>query len=515
MPEYSTSEKLAKTGKVEAISDGICQISGLPGVGINMIVSFSSGCRGLVIDFSEEYCHTIVIGDFTTIKRGDFVEIANEELTIPAGDILLGRIINPLGEPLDSMGQIKSQSFVGLENEAKSVFEREAIDTQLQTGFLLIDSQIPIGRGQRELLIGEKRIGKEDTTVAIMLNQKLNKTGVVTIYVTIGAQTSFIKRAVEKLNQTKANKNTVFVVGDASDPASLNYLSPLVGMSIAEEFAARGKDVLIIFDNLTRHARIYRQISLLLKRAPGREAYPGDIFYLHSRLLERAGKFSNQVGGGSITALPLVETISDDITDYITTNLMSITDGHILFTKALYHQGRRPAISTELSVSRIGGKAQIKLFRDLSNDLKLIIGQYAELESLTSFGTELQPETLKIIERGRRIFAFLNQEQDYNFNLAEQCFLVYFLLSEELFDWPTEAMDVLRKNFLDFVAISEIAKQLESTLKIEDGSHTSCYNKLIEEFTKRPETVRPINQEKNPAENETVHEVIAKMDQRP
>lgn len=510
-----TSEKLAKTGKVEAISDGICQISGLPGVGINTVISFLSGCRGLVIDFSEESCHAIVVGDYTSIKRGDFVEIAQEELKIPAGDALLGRIVNPLGEPLDGSGLIPSKTFVGLENEARSVFERSAINTQLVSGFLMIDSQIPIGRGQRELLIGEKRIGKEDTAVAIMLNQKLNNTGVIVIYVTIGAQTSFIKRVVEKMRQTKAIENSVFVVGNASDSASLNYLSPLSGMSIAEEFASRGKEVLIIFDNLTRHARIYRQISLLLKRAPGREAYPGDIFYLHSRLLERAGKFSDQVGGGSITALPLVETISDDITDYITTNLMSITDGHVLFTKTLFHQGRRPAISTELSVSRIGGKAQTKLFRDLSNDLKLILGQYVELESLTSFGTELQQATQKIIGRGKRVFALLNQEQDSNFNLVEQCFLLYFLLSERVFDWPAETMDALRKNFLDFISEPKIAEQLVSISKIEDGSHGANYDKLIEEFASRPETLQPIGHTDNPAERETVHEVIAKMDQKP
>ncbi len=259
----------------------------------------------------------------------------------------------------------------------------------------MVDSQVPIGQGQRELFIGEKKIGKEDSAVSAMINQYKNNSNVQVVYVTIAAQTTFIKRAIEKLENAGASKNTIFVVAKASDPALYNYLSPISGITFAEGLAGEGKDVLVIFDNLTRHARVYRQISLLMKRAPGREAYPGDIFYLHANLLERGGNFTDKAGGGSITVIPLVEVISEDVTDYITTNLMSITDGHVLFSRALYHAGRRPAINTSFSVSRLGGKAQSKVIRELSNKLKSIIAKYSEVESLMGFGGEVQEDTKK------------------------------------------------------------------------------------------------------------------------
>lgn len=514
MQEFYTSENMEKLGKVESISDGICRIAGLREVGIDTVVSFQNGCRGLVIDFTETSCHAIVMGDFTLIKRGDFVKVDQEELKIPTGDQIIGRIVNPLGEPMDGKGKIETDRFVGLENQAKTVFERELINSQIVTGYLLIDALVPIGRGQRELIIGEKRIGKEDSAVATMINQAVNKSGVVVVYVTVGSQTAFIKRVVEKLSSTKALENTVFVLGMASDPASLNYLSPLTGVSIAEDFAKQGRDVLIIFDNLTRHARTYRQISLLLKRAPGREAYPGDIFYLHSRLLERCGKFSQKVGGGSITALPLVETVSEDITDYVTTNLMSITDGHVLFTKGLYHQGRRPAISTELSVSRIGGKAQSRNLRELSNDLKMVIGRYNELEALTNFGTELQNETHQHIERGKRIFALINQEQDSNFSIDEQCFIIYLLLSDHIFQWPVETMDDLRKSLIVFLKSEKIANRIKGLENEEREVINNIYEDIISLFKADPATIKPLLDDENPADKESLHDILSRMDQK-
>lgn len=514
MQELNPLENLEKIGKVESISDGICRIAGLREVGIDTVVSIQGGSRGLIIDFSESYCHAIVVGDYTTIKKGDYVKVLQEELKIPTGDRLLGRIINPLGEPMDGKGKIEPDRFVSLENQAKSVFERDLINSQIVTGHLMIDSQIPIGKGQRELIIGEKRIGKEDVAVATMINQSLNQSNVIVVYITIGSQTAFIKRVVEKLIDSCAIGNTVMVLGMASDPASLNYLSPLAGMSIAEDFATHGHDVLVIFDNLTRHARTYRQISLLLKRSPGREAYPGDIFYLHSRLLERCGKFSQKVGGGSITALPLVETVSEDITDYITTNLMSITDGHILFTKGLYHQGRRPAISTELSVSRIGGKAQSKILRELSNDLKMIIGRFSELETLTNFGTELQEETLKLIERGKRIFALLNQEQDSNFSIDEQCFIIYLLLSDHIYRWPTETMDAFRKTLITFLKSEKISSMIKDMDQRDRDEAGKIYEEVIKLYIEDPDTLKPLVESDNPADKESIHDILDKMDQK-
>ncbi|MCX6013498.1 MAG: F0F1 ATP synthase subunit alpha [Chloroflexi bacterium] len=512
MQESKVSENLEEIGKVESISDGICRVVGLKQIGIDTVISFQSGCRGLIIDYSELSCHAIVVGDYTTIKKGDYVKILQDELKVPAGEKLLGRIINPLGEPMDGKGKIEADRSISIENKAKNVFERDLINSQIVTGHLMIDSQIPIGRGQRELIIGEKRIGKEEVAVATMINQSINKSNVIVVYVTIGSQTAFIKRVVEKLVVNKAINNTIVVLGMASDPASLNYLSPLTGVSIAEDFASQGKDVLVIFDNLTRHARTYRQISLLLKRSPGREAYPGDIFYLHSRLLERCGKFNQKAGGGSITAIPLVETVSEDITDYITTNLMSITDGHILFTKALYHQGRRPAISTELSVSRIGGKAQSKNLRELSNDLKMVIGKYAELETLTNFGTELQEDTRKIIERGKRIFALLNQEQDSNFGIDEQCFIIYLLLSEHIFKWPAETMDVFRKALVKFLKSEKIASKIKDLDQKDKIETEKVYEEVIQMYIDDPETLQPLEENTNPADKESINDILSKMD---
>jgi len=503
------------SGRVESISNGICQISGISDIAIDSVVLFQSGCKGLVIDFSENYCSALVLGDFTTIKKGDYVRVVEEQLTIPVGDELLGRVIDSLGNALDEKGAIMTKKIVSLENIDKTVFQRKDINHQLETGFLLIDSQIPIGRGQRELFIGEKRIGKEETAVQIFKNQLINQSGVVSIYVTIGIQTSFVKRMVEEISQAEALNNTVIIVGRASDPAPLNYLAPFAGVRIAEEMAERGKDVLIIFDNMTRHARIYRQISLLLKRAPGREAYPGDIFYLHARLLERCGRFSDEVGGGSITAIPIVETVSEDITDYITTNLMSITDGHVLFLRSLFHKDRRPAISTEYSVSRIGGRTQSAVFRDLSNELKIRIGRYDEIENLANFGAELQKDTLKIIERGKRIYSFANQDQNTNIKIPEQCIMIYFLLSDYILQWPTEIILDIAQNFLKFLTRPENKDKVNQAERVESLEKAKpIYEALCQKYLSDPETIKPINREAMPADKESLQDLLKGMDEQ-
>jgi len=516
---YSQEDNLIKhsigLGKVESISDGICLISGLNDISIDSIVLFPSGCRGLIIDFSGDFCSSLVLGDFTTVKKGDYVRLVERQLTVPVGEELLGRVIDPLGNALDDKGKIFTKIQAGLENKEKTVFQRKNISHQLQTGYFLIDSQIPIGCGQRELFIGEKRIGIEETAVNILVNQAINNTGVIVIYVTIGAQSSFIKRMVDIITEKDALKNTVIVVGRASDPAPLNYLAPFFGVRLAEDLAEKGKNVLVIFDNLTRHARVYRQISLLLKHAPGREAYPGDIFYLHARLLERCGCFDDQVGGGSITAIPIVETVGEDITDYITTNLMSITDGHVLFLRSLFHKDRRPAISVEYSVSRVGGKAQSVIFRDLSNELKIKIGRYNELEALTSFGTELQKETKMVIERGKRIFSFINQDNNANFTIIEQSAIIYFLLSDYIMQWPAEIMLDLSNGFSKFIS------QPDNKNKLAEAFHQNSlelakpiYEEICKAFLNDPVTIRPLVREGGVANKESLQDLLKQMDKK-
>lgn len=500
-------------GRVESISDGICLVSGLGQISINSVLSFPGDVRGLVIGFSLSTCEVIVFGDYTKIKKGDFVKQLNENLTIPVGESLIGRVIDPLGNPMDGRGTIDTNQRSQFQLPAKNVFERQPIDQALETGLLMVDSQVPIGRGQRELFIGENRIGKEEAALDAIINQGLNKSGVIGIYCTIGAQAIFVKRAIEKIQENNVMENSIFLVGRASDSAPLNYLAPLSAVTIAESIARTGKDVLIIFDNLTRHARIYRQISLLLKRAPGREAYPGDIFYLHSSLLERCGRFNEAGGGGSITAIPLVETATEDMTDYITTNLMSITDGHVLFTKTLHHQGRRPAISSEYSVSRVGGKAQVPVLRDLSNDLKSLIGKYSEMEGLTAFGAELQAEAAKMVDRGSRVFTFGNQDQMTNLQVEEQAIMIYFLLSDYIFKWPKEVMDALSVQFVTFIKKPEMNAKLEQVLTAQKVEEVKpIFEEVIQAFTADPNTLQPLILEQTEAEKETLGNLLEGMD---
>jgi F-type H+-transporting ATPase subunit alpha len=501
-------------GLVESISDGICAISGLKDVAIDSIVEFPSGINGLVVGYDERVTDVIILGDYTEIKKGDYAKISKTSIEIPVGACLLGRVVDPLGNPIDGKGLIRASGVSGIESKAKGVFEREGINKQLNTGIALIDSQIPIGRGQRELFIGEKKIGKEDAAVSAMVNQSINKSGVYVVYVAIASQTSFVKRTVEKLAKTGADKNTIFMVAMSSDSAPHNYLAPMSGMSMAESLAAEGKDVLIILDNLTRHARIYRQISLLLKRAPGREAYPGDIFYLHSRLLERSGKFSKSVGGGSITAIPLVEVASEDVTDYITTNLMSITDGHILFTRALYHAGRRPAINSSFSVSRLGGKAQNKVIREFSNQFKQKIGGYTEMESLISLGSEVQESTKEVIARGKRIFEFLNQDREDNIPDIKLGIILYFMASDFIMRWPYEAMNKIREQFVKFISDERRTKSLEEIYANDNLDEAKeRYNSICEEFVNDSGTIKEIEVDESPSVKETMKDVLKEMDQ--
>lgn len=503
-------EELSGFGRVESAAGEICTVSGLSNVSLSNVVEFSSGEKGLVLGFTDKLTQTVIIGNYHNIKKGDLVKIESDKLRIKVSDKLIGRVIDPLGNPLDGRGKVEEGEYYYIESPAKGVSKRAQITESLLTGFLIIDSQIPIGRGQRELLVGDKKIGKGDTAAAIIGNQTRTNSGVIGVYVTIDAQTTAVKRRISQLEQYDALKNSIIIVGRASDPSTINYIAPMSAVTIAEVFAKQGKDVIIVFDNLTRHAKVYRQISLLLKRAPGREAYPGDVFYLHSRLLERCGCFAESVGGGSITALPIVETQGEEITDYITTNLMSITDGHILFRLSLANKGMRPAIDSGFSVSRIGGRAQPPIVRELSDQLKAEIVRFHEVEKFAMFGSELQQETLEVIEMGERIVLLFNQTVKDTFSLDQEILLLYFVLSKIILNWEIKDIPAVRTQLLEFAARESCKKMtngLVETQKIEEAK--PVLDRILSDFMADPKTIAKIEKKTpSPAEQESVIDLL-------
>jgi F-type H+-transporting ATPase subunit alpha len=500
----------ANIGRVESVANEICFVSGFSEVGLNNILEFSSGDRGLVFGFSQNLTQVVIIGNYRNIKKGDLVKISQEFFKINFSEKLLGRIINPLGDPLDDRSPIESEKSLYIDSPAKKVSERAQVAVQLQTGFLAIDSQIPVGLGQRELLIGDKKIGKSDLGIATIGHNRKIGSGLVSIYVAIDAQTTAVKRRITQLDSYDARGDAVVIVGRASDAAILNYLAPMTAVTIAEEFARRGRDVLVIFDNLTRHAKIYRQLSLLLKRSPGREAYPGDVFYLHARLLERCGKFSDTVGGGSITAMPVVETQGEEITDYITTNLMSITDGHILFSQSLANRGVRPAIDGSFSVTRIGGRVQLKLLRYLSDQLKGTIVRYNEVEKFAMFGTELQQETLDVIDLGKKITALFNQTSQETFNAFEQVVILDFVVSKKIMNYDLESIPTLRKQLLKFLAADKYKTLSNDIFKMEGIDEAMIkLDEVVSSFIASPDTIAQKEQKVvTKAEKETIIDVL-------
>jgi len=504
------SEKLSGIGRVEAVAGEICSVGGLRNISLSNVVEFSSGERGLVLGFTDKLTQIVVIGDYHNIKKGDLAKVESDELRIRVSNELIGRIIDPLGNPLDGKGKVEEGEYYYIESPAKGVSERAQITKPLLTGFLIIDSQIPIGQGQRELLVGDKKIGKGDTAAAIIGNQTRTNSGIIGIYVTIDAQTTAVKRRISQLEQYGALKNSVVIVGRASDSSTINYIAPMSAITIAEVFAKQGKDVIVVFDNLTRHAKVYRQISLLLKRAPGREAYPGDVFYLHSRLLERCGCFAESVGGGSITALPIVETQGEEITDYITTNLMSITDGHILFRLSLANKGIRPAVDSAFSVSRIGGRAQPKIIRELSDQLKDEVVRFHEVEKFAMVGSELQPETLEIIELGERIVLLFNQTVKDIFSLDQEILLLYFVLSKIILNWEIRDIPAVRTQLLEFTNHDSYKKMINGLVNASKTEEIKpVLDKILSDFMSDPKTIAKIEKkDPSPAERESVVDLL-------
>ncbi|MEX5833904.1 F0F1 ATP synthase subunit alpha [Staphylococcus saprophyticus] len=433
---YESEMAVTDVGTVLQIGDGIALIHGLNDVMAGELIEFKSGVLGLAQNLEESNVGVVILGPYADIKEGDEVKRTGRIMEVPVGNELIGRVVNPLGQPIDGQGPVNTTSTRPVEKKATGVMDRKSVDEPLQTGIKAIDALVPIGRGQRELIIGDRQTGKTTVAIDTILNQADQDT--ICIYVAIGQKDSTVRANVEKLRQEGALDYTIVVSASAADPAPMLYIAPYSGVAMAEEFMFAGKDVLIVYDDLTKQAAAYRELSLLLRRPPGREAYPGDVFYLHSRLLERAAKLNDDLGGGSITALPIIETQAGDIAAYVPTNVISITDGQIFLQSDLFFSGVRPAINAGQSVSRVGGSAQIKAMKKVAGTLRLDLASYRELESFAQFGSDLDEFTAKKLERGKRTVEILKQDKNKPLPVENQVLIIYALTKGYLDDIPVE-----------------------------------------------------------------------------
>lgn len=471
------------TGTVISVNDGVAKISGLPDISYSEMVTFEGGQTGVAINLEEEEVGAIILDNYLDIKQGDRVFGTNRLLSIGVGDALVGRVIDPLGNPLDGRGTIDYQTYNPIEKIAPGVTQRQPVNTPLQTGIKAIDSMIPIGRGQRELIIGDRGTGKTAITLDAIINQKGKNC--ICIYVAIGQKTSRVAQVVETFRHYGALEHTIVVSANASDPASLQYLAPYAGCAIGEYFMDKGKDALVVYDDLSKHAWAYREISLVLRRPSGREAYPGDVFYLHSRLLERACRMSDRHGGGSLTALPIIETQAGDVSAYIPTNVISITDGNIILEPDLFYGGIRPAISVGLSVSRVGGAAQIKAMKQVAGKLRLDLAQYRDLAAFAQFATDLDERTKLQIERGARMVELLKQGQFVPMAVAEQVVLLFAGTGGFLDDIAVSRVSEFETKIIDHMRASH--KKLLTVIDKEQKLSEITENELkqvIEDFKK-------------------------------
>ena len=439
---------IAKTGIVLRVGDGIAQIYGLKEAVSSEMVLFKDNIQGMVLNLEEEVVGVCIFGDDYAIKEGDEVRLTGKVLEVPVGEDVMGRVIDPLGNPLDGGAPLAAKESRPVEVKAPGVAQREPVNTPVETGLKAIDAMVPIGRGQRELVIGDRQTGKTALLIDTIINQK-NK-GVHCFYVAIGQKNSTLAYLIDTLKKNNCMGYSTVVVASASSPTPLQYIAPYAATSMAEYFRDSGRDALIIYDDLSKHAACYRELSLLLRRPPGREAYPGDIFYTHSRLLERACKLSKKHGGGSLTALPIVETQAQDVTTYIPTNLISITDGQIYLDTDLFHEGIRPAINVGLSVSRVGGAAQFKAMKRVAGMLRLDLAQFREVEAFTQLGTELDKETKSQIERGRRLIEVIKQDQFQPYSLSQEFLIIYAATRGLLDDIPIKDIRRFEQEFLEF-----------------------------------------------------------------
>lgn len=487
-------QKISNIGIVEKNQDGVITASGLSKAMMGELVSFDKGGDGLVLNLDEESVSIILLDKAENIKEGDGVKTTGKLLSLPVSENLLGRVINPLGEPLDGKPRIEKGTRMPLERIAAGVVQREPVNTPLKTGVKAVDAMIPIGRGQRELIIGDRGLGKTAIAIDAIINQRppsggkaktKNHEQVICVYVAIGQKQSLVAQIANKLKEENALSYTVIVAATASDAASLQYLAPYAGVAIAEYFMEKGQDVLVVYDDLTKHAWAYRQISLVLGRPAGREAYPGDIFYLHSRLLERAVKLNKENGGGSITALPIIETQADDMSAYIPTNVISITDGQIYLQADLFNAGIRPAVNVGSSVSRVGGSAQTGLMKSVAGKLRLELAQFRELAAFAQFGSELDSATLSQLERGKRITEILKQPQYKPLPEQNQAIIIWAATNGLLDDLPIDACLRFESELISFIRAKypKLLETLSDGAKLADDTIKNL-QKAVQEFKK-------------------------------
>ena len=479
--KYSPKVDLEEVGIIEKVGDGIATVQGMQGAMAGELVELPDGVRGMVQNLHPDDVGIVIMGGEAKIKQGDIVRRTGRIMEVPVGDVMLGRIVNSLGQAIDGKGEIQALEHRCIESPASGIADRKPVDVPLQTGIKAIDALVPIGRGQRELIIGDRGTGKSAIAIDTILNQK--NTGVICIYVAIGQKASTVARLAKNLEERGAMSYTIIVAATASDSAPLQYLAPYAGVSMAEYFMDKGKDVLCVYDDLSKHAVAYRAMSLLLRRPPGREAYPGDVFYLHSRLLERAARRNEAAGGGSITALPIIETQAGDVSGYIPTNVISITDGQIYLEADLFYAGVRPAINVGLSVSRVGGSAQIKAMKSVAGTLRLDLAQYRELAAFAQFGSDLDKTTKAQLDRGQRMTEILKQGQYSPLPVEKQVIALYAATRGFIDDIPVEDVGRFEKELLNHISLNapEVGESICKEKKITPENEAAL-KKVINTF---------------------------------
>ena len=478
---YSSQLDVSDVGTVIQVADGIARVHGLENAMQGELLQFPGDVYGMVLNLEEDNVGVVLLGSASNIEEGDIVKTTGRVVEVPVGDALLGRVVNSLGQPIDGKGPIQTDKFRKIERVASGVITRKSVDTPLQTGIKAIDSMVPIGRGQRELIIGDRQTGKTAIAIDTIINQKGQN--VKCIYVAIGQKASTVANIVKTLEEFGAMAYTTVVVSTASDLAPLQYIAPYSGCAIGEEWMENGEDVLVVYDDLSKHATAYRTLSLLLRRPPGREAYPGDVFYLHSRLLERAVRMSDEYGGGSLTALPIIETQAGDVSAYIPTNVISITDGQIMLETDAFYSGIRPAISVGLSVSRVGGSAQIKAMKQVAGTMRLDLAQYRELAAFSQFASDLDAATKAQLDRGVRMVETLKQAQYSPMSVEDQVLVIFTAVRGYLVDIPVEKVVTFQDEYLKFMHAEhpEIGEKIVQQQKLDDALEKAI-SASIEEF---------------------------------
>ena len=483
---YSNKTEQKETGYVVEVGDGIAKVKGLDNCMSNELVEFSGGEMAMALNLEENLVSLVILGSDSQIREGDVVKRTGKVVSVPVGEKLIGRVVNALGQPIDGKGDISVSEYRPIETNAPGIIERKSVSVPLQTGIKAIDSMIPIGRGQRELIIGDRQTGKSTIGIDTIINQKGKD--VICIYVAIGQKKSTVAQIVDTLEKSGAMEYTTVVAATASELAPMQYIAPYAGCAMGEHFMYKGKDVLVIYDDLSKHAVAYRALSLLIRRPPGREAYPGDVFYLHSRLLERAARLAPEYGGGSLTALPVIETQAGDVSAYIPTNVISITDGQIFLETELFHSGVMPAVNPGISVSRVGGNAQIKAMKKVAGTLKLAYSQYRELQAFAQFGSDLDSDTKMRLEQGERIVEVLKQDKNDPVSVEHQVIIIYAVVNDYLKDIAVSDIREFEKKLFDYVdsaypaIVSNIAQAGELSAETEEMMKTAiteCAEKFL------------------------------------